>query len=67
MKRSDVVNKIESLLNSVDGDKVRISNKLLADLLLNTVDEMGMLPPTHVVIPFAMGLNTRVENKWERE
>lgn len=39
MNRKDVLQKVESLLNSVDGDKVRMSNKLLADLIVSTVEE----------------------------
>ncbi len=69
MKRSIVVNKIESLLNSVDNDKIRLSNKLLADLILNTVEEMGMSAPRWTSVdgkvPNLVG--SRWVHEWESE
>lgn len=62
MKRSQAIKKIEDLLNNVDGDKVRISNKLLANLILGTVEEMGMLPPEIQTTDYF-----KPKNKWEKE
>jgi hypothetical protein len=74
MKRSIVVNKLESLLNNVDNDKIRLSNKLLAVLILGTVEEMGMFPPIVSKIKTEnIFVNGRTEykqflvNEWDEE
>lgn len=71
MKRSSVIRKIEELLNVIDGEAIKISNKTLATLILGTVEEIGMLPPSGPTKTFITKNNTKLVpirlNEWERE
>ncbi len=44
MKKSDVENKIEAVLNNLE--KVKMSNKLRAQAVMVELETVGMLPPT---------------------
>lgn len=75
MKRSQVVNKIKSILDNLNS--VQMSNKLKSDIILTELENLGIiLPPEHTLLrKYTSGEGATIQyheyyetlTEWEKE